>query len=123
MKFLETVQHVIDFARARNEEHVESDGSFDLLTSPKNTHEKRWESKQRNLERHLRSLPLDVVHRLLTVMYLGRDGGNFRELQQYLKRQCSSMDAAVAQIKGKTPLDDYLESGIQECKKQSIALN
>lgn len=79
--------------------------------------------EERQLKDFLISLPVEMIYRLILLMYLGRGDFPAGELQaalEYLKSTFPKPEWAVSQMMEKAPLADYLSDGLDELRKKAI---
>ncbi len=75
------------------------------------------------LKEFLAGLPLEMVYRLLLVMYLGRGDFGTTDLAEHFEQIRTTFgkpEWAISQIMGKAPLADYLTDGLDKLKRSRI---
>ena len=79
--------------------------------------------QQAKLKELLASLPIEEIHKLIFLMYLGRgDFGTNDLATRYaaVKERFRRPESAISQMAGKVPLADYLADGIAELSKIGV---
>lgn len=82
--------------------------------------------EERELRNFLRSLPSEMIYRLILVMHLGRGDFGADDLPgsyEALKQTFGKPEWAVSQMMGKAPLANYLSDGLVELERQRIPVD
>ena len=79
--------------------------------------------EEAKLKEFLASLPPEMLHQLLLIMYLGRGDFGTTDLAaqyEYLKSTFRNTDLAILQMMSKAPLARYIASGLEKLKRSKI---
>lgn len=114
----ELVKNVIKLARRRRINYTYQGGHI----SEEKPQTDEYIKAKEELETFMSNLSFDEVKYLQSIMYLGRDTST-EELQKFngeilLQKQYESLswenkDIEIRQMLGKTPLDEYLQKGLE----------
>jgi Protein of unknown function (DUF3775) len=128
MKLSKTAAKVIDIARQIqsywNTELPKRHPNYPLISPGEDSGPAP--PQQAKLKELLANLPIEEIHQLIFLMYLGRGDFGTNDLAtnySAVKRRFRRPESAISQMAGKVPLADYLADGLAELRKIGVDLD
>lgn len=115
MSFRKVALEVAKLAKVRESRvagAMDDDGPLFRSATELRTENLEEAPERKVLREYMASLPEEVVLKLQTLMYVGRDRWPFSKMHAHLKSQTPDSADAIRTMVEKTPLGSYLEAGI-----------